>query len=250
MANSLAGKKIVIVGGTSGMGFAVAKFSLLDHAGEVVVASSKKDNVDGAVARLNAIIAEHKLSGKVEGAVVDAGDAESIKALMTKVGELDHLVWTAMGDISKGFPGNNPDEQRGIFDIKFWGAATAVQVAKFRPGGSLTQTSGTVLLRPQAKQSLLCGAAGALDGLTRGLAVDLAPVRVNVVAPGLVQTEFWDKMPMPQAQKDMLYEQYKNKLLLKHIANADEVADAFLFCMKCRYLTGQRIVVDGGLVLI
>lgn len=113
MANSLAGKKIVIVGGTSGMGFAVAKFSLLDHAGEVIVASSKKDNVDGAVARLNAIIAEHKLSGKVEGAVVDAGNAESIKALMMKVGELDHLVWTAMGDISKGFPGNNPDEQRG-----------------------------------------------------------------------------------------------------------------------------------------
>lgn len=94
MASSLSGKKILIVGGTSGIGFSVAKFSLLDRASEVIVVSSTKEKVDAAVSKLGALITEHGLVGKVDGLVVDATKTENLKEAMAKVGELDHLVWT------------------------------------------------------------------------------------------------------------------------------------------------------------
>jgi len=97
MASSLLGKTILVVGGTSGIGFSAAKFSLFDHAAEVIVASSKKEKVDAAVAKLNALVIEHKLDGTVGGLVVDAKSADSVKGVMAKVGELDHLVWTPTG---------------------------------------------------------------------------------------------------------------------------------------------------------
>lgn len=114
MANSLSGKKILLVGGTSGMGFSTAKFSLLDHAAEVIVASSTKEKVDAAVAKLNALISEKKLVGKVSGLVVDATNSAAVREMMAKVGELDHLVWTATGPFRFApFKDVNLDEQRG-----------------------------------------------------------------------------------------------------------------------------------------
>lgn len=77
--------------------------------------------------------------------------------------------------------------------MKFWGAATAVQVAQFRPGAgagaSVTLTTGSSMVKPPPAWSLIVGGLGAVDALARGLAVDIAPVRVNVVMPGLVKTE-------------------------------------------------------------
>ncbi|KLO08233.1 short-chain dehydrogenase/reductase SDR [Schizopora paradoxa] len=249
MANTLSGKKVLVVGGTSGMGFSTAKFSLLDHAAEVIVASSTKERVDSAVARLEALISEHKLKGKVSGFVVDAMKPEAVKELMAKVGELDHLVWTATGEIRfNTFKDVNLQEQRDMFDARFWGLATAAQVAKFRPGASITHTTGTILHRPQPGWGLLCGGAGAVDALTRGLAIDLAPVRVNCICPGAVRTELWRMLP--QEMLDLRMEELTKKLPVKHVADGDEVADAYLFCMKCRYVTGQTIVVDGGGVLV
>lgn len=76
-----------------------------------------------------------------------------------------------------------------MFDVRFWGAMNAAQVAKIRPGGSITLTVGSVVAKPRKSWSLAAGLMGAVDSLTRGLAVDLAPIRVNVVSPGLVKTE-------------------------------------------------------------
>ena len=76
-----------------------------------------------------------------------------------------------------------------MFDVRFWGAFTAAKAAKIRSGGSITFTIGQALLRPRKGWSLLVGVAGAIDAVTRGLAIDLAPIRVNVVSPGLVRTE-------------------------------------------------------------
>jgi len=131
------------------MGFSAAKFSLLDHAAEVIVASSKKEKVDAAVAKLDALISEKKLVGKVGGIVVDASKADAVKEMMAKVGELDHLVWTAAGPIDikqESFKDSNLDEERDMLELKFWGLVTAAQVTKFRPGGSITHTSGELKL--------------------------------------------------------------------------------------------------------
>jgi len=254
MANTLKDKKIVIIGGSSGIGFGVAKAALLDHAAEVIVASSTKSKVDNAVARLQKIVGDNAgLNGVVKGEVVDGTKSEEIKALFSRVGELDHVVWTSGAGISNrsSVKDTDLDKRRDLFDMKFWGAATAAQAAKFRNGAaaSLTLTTGTSQLRPPPGWALSAAALGAVDALSRGLAVDLAPVRVNVVCPGLVKTELWDTSGFPKAAQDSLFDEYTKKLPVKHIANADEIADAYLFLMKCTYITGQRIDVDGGFIL-
>ena len=76
-----------------------------------------------------------------------------------------------------------------VFDVRFWGAFTAAQIAKIRPGGSITLTVGSVVVKPRKGWSLVAGLMGAVDSLTRGLAMDLAPIRVNVISPGIVKTE-------------------------------------------------------------
>ncbi|THG94215.1 hypothetical protein EW145_g8186, partial [Phellinidium pouzarii] len=100
-----------------------------------------------------------------------------------------------------------------------------------------------LLVKPLPSFSLVVANIGAVDALTRGLAVDLAPVRVNVVSPGIVKTEFIDLAP---EMREKMYEDAERKLLVKHVADPDEIAEAYLFLMKCGYITGQRIEVDGG----
>lgn len=100
MSRNLSGKKIVIIGGTSGIGFGVAKAALLDRAAEVVVVSSSKNRVDDAVKRLKKIVEENAgLDGVAKGEAVDAANSEQVKALFARVGEIDHLVWTSGGSI-------------------------------------------------------------------------------------------------------------------------------------------------------
>jgi len=256
MANTLEGTKIVIIGGTSGIGFAAAKSALLDHAAEVVVVSSQRINVDGAVDRLQKVVGETAgLVGVVKGEVVDASKPEEVRALFSRVGEIDHLVWTSGQGVSSsrtGFKDTDLDKKRDLLDLRFWGAATAAQVAKFRNGAaaSLTLTTGASQVKPPAGRALSAGVLGAVDTLGRGLAVELAPVRVNVICPGLIKTKIWDDAGLPKVAQEALFDEYTKKLLVKHVADADEIADAYLFLMKCTYITGQTIHIDGGFTLV
>ncbi|KIJ42921.1 hypothetical protein M422DRAFT_112545, partial [Sphaerobolus stellatus SS14] len=183
-------KSIVIFGGTSGVGFGVAHASLLSDAAEVLVVSSNPERVANAVKRLQ----DGKFGkGKIHGEVVNAKDQERLKTFVIGLGEVDHIVWTS-GDsdiITKNlFPNFTVDAAKAAFDVRFWGPVIVAQNAKFRAGGSLTLTggirSGTLLVKPWSGFSLGSGVVGAVDSVTRGLAVDLAPVRVNHIALGAV----------------------------------------------------------------
>ncbi|KLO13216.1 NAD(P)-binding protein [Schizopora paradoxa] len=257
MASSLEGKKIVVIGGSSGVGFGAAKAALLDRAAEVIVVSSSKSKVDDAVERLRKIVASTAgLNGVAKGEVVDATNSAQVKALFERVGEIDHLVWTSGGSIDSNarlaIKETDLDTRRNLFDLKFWGAATAAQAAKFRGGSaaSLTLTTGTAQIKPPPGWALISSMVGAVDTLGRGLAVDLAPVRVNVIAPGLVKTELFDNSGFPKEVQTAMFNDSAKKLLVKHVADADEVAEAYLFVMKCAYITGQTIKVDGGHLLV
>jgi len=241
---TLSGQRILVVGGTSGIGFAVAKLSLLSVASHVIVVSSSASKVEGAVSRLQAIITENKLSGRVTGDVLDASDTVKVQAYVKELGEIDHLVWTSGDPLKLGFPNIDLERAKGAFDVRFWGAVAAAQVANIRPGGSIILTVGTVVVKPGKSWSIAAGVAGAVDSLTRGLAVDLAPIRVNVISPGAIDTELWDSLP--PAVKEKRFEDVAAQSLVKRIGEADAVAEAYLFCMKCNYITGQRIEVDGG----
>jgi len=246
---TLAGKTVVILGGTSGIGFGVAKASLLSEAAHVVVASSTQAKVEKAIASLRDLIAQKSLPGTVAGQVVDAYKDDQVQAFFEGLGEIDHIVWTSSGTLS----GPGAFDVRGItlstvhnaLSVRFWSPIVAARTAKIRSGGSITFTSGS-----KAPPGLGAGSGisiGAVDQLAKGLAVDLAPIRVNSIAAGYVATEFWDRVP--EGMRKAVQAKALESTLVGHVADADEVAEAYLFVMKCNYVTGQRIAVEGGSLL-
>jgi NAD(P)-dependent dehydrogenase (short-subunit alcohol dehydrogenase family) len=236
MANDpLHAKKVVIVGGTSGIGLAVAQAALALGA-NVVVASSQQATVDAALTRLG---------GEAEGHVIDVNDEASVAGVFERIGALDHLVYTA-GDWGSfvGGPLANLDlnAAKAGLGVRFWGALAAIKHGhgKIGAGGSITLTDGMMAHRPMKGAALSTAVLGAIEYLTRGLAVDLAPIRVNAVCPGLVMTERNGAMPAASVER------YTARLPLARGADPAEVAEAYLYLMRGGYTTGQVLRVDGG----
>jgi NAD(P)-dependent dehydrogenase (short-subunit alcohol dehydrogenase family) len=236
---TLRGQTVVIIGGSAGMGFAVAEGALAEGA-RVVIGSSNKAKVDDAVQRLGA--------GEVSGAVVDVGDEASIAAFFAGLGHIDHLVFTA------GEQGNyaSPLDQLDVatagegLKIRFWGALLAIKHARshLAANGSITLTDGILAHRPMKGAALTTAFAGAKEHLVKGLAMDLAPIRVNSVCPGLVLTERLAGWP------EAIIRQFTERQPLPRGADPAEAAQAYLYLMRGGYTTGQVVVVDGGAMLV
>ena len=241
MGQGLHGKRVVVIGGTSGIGFAVAQAALADGAASVFVASSGADNVKSAVERL----------GKgADGAVMNVRDEASVASVFEQIGALDHLVYTA-GDwgsfrTPRPIAELNMAEADQAFTIRFWGAVMAVKHAASRiaKDGSITLTDGLIAHRPRKGAALSTAMAGAVEHLTQGLAVDLAPVRVNCICPGLVLTEVWNSIPEDTRQAQLL--QMTAQQPLPRPGDPAELAQAYLFLMRGGYTTGQVLLIDGG----
>ncbi|KAG8680926.1 hypothetical protein FRC11_001813 [Ceratobasidium sp. 423] len=251
MSNSvelLRGQKVIIIGGSSGIGRSVA-VATLAHGASVVIASSSSDKVKSAVALLQ----ETSKGATVEGQVLDIKDFSALKSFLDRHGPFNHLVITA-GDLAGelNFPNTEIDDSwKAKFDLRYWAVIVAAQhIYKnnlIKPGGSIVLTIGSVQYRPIPGWSLVNGFVGAVESSTRGLAIDLKPIRVNTIAPGVTETELFSSFP-PEALASFLKFQ-QEKLLVGHIGTPEEVAEAYIFAMKCTYLTGQVITVDGGGVL-
>jgi NAD(P)-dependent dehydrogenase (short-subunit alcohol dehydrogenase family) len=182
---ALTNQRIVIVGGSSGMGLATARAAGAAGAA-VTIASSDQGRLDTALAAL---------PGGCDGAVVDTRSEADLAALFARVGDLDHLVYTAGDALGQRALKDLPlDEARQLFEVRFCGAIAAVKHAapRIRPGGSIVLTSGTIGVRPAPGAALAASGAAAIEGLTRGLAVELAPIRVNAIRPGVIRTPMWD----------------------------------------------------------
>ena len=115
---------------------------------------------------------------------------------------------------------------------------------KIRPGGSIVFTSGTAGIRPRSGWSLSASVCAAMEGLTRALAVELAPIRVNIVAPGMVKSPLWANIP--EADREALFRQTGQRLPVGHVGEVEEIAGAYLYLMQQTYGTGQVLIVDGG----
>ena len=136
-----------------------------------------------------------------------------------------------------------------MLDVRFWGAVQVIRSAasRIRPGGSITLTTGTLGQRPVPGAALAAAGAGAAEGLVRGLATELAPVRVNVVRAGAIRTPLWDGVPEPQ--RDAVFARLAQRTLLGRMGEPEEIALAHLYLMQNRYVTGTVLTVDGGLLL-
>jgi len=240
MAKNLQGKKVVILGGSSGIGLATARAAAEDGA-DVVVTSSRKDKVAAAVA---------SVGGRAAGEVADLVDEAQTVALFERIGALDHLVFTAGGSLLLGpLATADLDSVRRAFELRVFGAMAAVKHAapRIRPGGSIVLTLGIAGARPQPGWTVGASVCGAMDALTRALAVELAPVRVNAVSPGLVRTPLWGNIP--EGEREALFLEAGRKLPVGRVGEAHEIAQAYLYLMQNGFSTGQTVVVDGGGVL-
>ncbi|PXW16381.1 SDR family oxidoreductase [Paraburkholderia caballeronis] len=233
--------RVVVAGGTSGIGFAVADAAARAGA-EVVIASSNPERVAAALARL---------PEGTRGESIDFTDDAQVSAFFARVGAFDHFVYTAgeslllqtLADLSIA------DAQRA-FDVRYWGALRAVKHAAplLRAGGSITLTSGVASSRPLPAWTVPSSILGAIESLTRALAVELAPLRVNAVAPGVLRTALWDNMT--DADRAGLYEYIAEKMPVRRVGEAADVAQTYLYLMQQGFSTGQVVVVDGGHVLV
>jgi NAD(P)-dependent dehydrogenase (short-subunit alcohol dehydrogenase family) len=238
---NLQGKRIVVLGGSSGIGLATAQAAVREGA-SVVIASSRKARVDEALATLPT---------GTEGHVLDLADSDATQALFTRLGQFDHLVFTAGETLQLGsLATTDIDAARRFFTLRYWGAYCAAKYGSsgIRTGGSIVFTSGIAGQRPQAGWSLGASICAAMEGLTRALAVELAPIRVNIVSPGVVQTPLWGNMA--EADRAALYQRISDRLPVGHVGDAAEIAQAYLYLMRQTYSTGQVLVVDGGAVLV
>jgi NAD(P)-dependent dehydrogenase (short-subunit alcohol dehydrogenase family) len=240
----LQGKRVVILGGSAGIGRAVAERALREGA-HVTVASHNAERIEHAVAELRAI-APH-----VAGHAVDLRSQSAVRTLFERLGPLDHLVYTAGEELLiKPLAELDLGAARAFFELRYWGALTAIQAARphLAKDGSIVLTSGASSRRPHPGFVIGASICGAMEAATRTLAVELAPIRVNIVIPGFVDTDLWSNVPA--AAKQQMFREAAAKLPVGRIGTADDLAEHYLSFMRGRYVTGQSLVVDGGGVLV
>jgi NAD(P)-dependent dehydrogenase (short-subunit alcohol dehydrogenase family) len=239
--SGLQGKRVVVLGGSSGIGLAVAQ-QVVEQGGELVIASSNAQRVQQAIT---------KLAGKAEGQPLDLTDEPGIRTFFEKLGSFDHLVYTA-GDTLQLNEVATADlkHARHAFELRYWAVLAAVKYgsAHIRSGGSIVLTTGIAAQRPRKGWVFGASVCGAIDALTRALAVELAPLRVNAVSPGVVRTNLWQHMPAHDREE--MYQGVGKTLLVGRVGEAHEIARAYLFLMQEGFSTGQIVVVDGGTLLV
>jgi NAD(P)-dependent dehydrogenase (short-subunit alcohol dehydrogenase family) len=244
MFDSLSGKKVVIIGASSGIGLAVAK-KTAELGASVVMSSRTQDKLNRAI---------ESVTGQVEAIAADILNEASVNELFDRVGKFDHLVVTAVADenLLRSPLAEMPTEmaQRGM--EKFWGTFFAVRAAvkNIAQDGSITLTSSVSIFKPSKTGgvSVMSAASGAVAVFGRSLAAELAPIRVNMIAPGVVDTGVW--INQSESQRSDLTKWAEESLPVQHLGQAEELAQAVLSLMTNTYITGVILPVDGGLTVL
>jgi NAD(P)-dependent dehydrogenase (short-subunit alcohol dehydrogenase family) len=231
---------VLVIGGGSGMGQALAA-RLLDDGARVTIAGRSAQRLAAAADRLGR-------PGRLRTATADITVEDQVQTLMAGNGPLDHVAVTAVDATGAYAPVAelDPGAMLRMFETKVLGPWLVARhaAAVMRPGGSLTFTSGIAAYRPMPRASIVATANSALDGLARALAVELAPIRVNVISPGWVDTPIWDTLAGDgkTAQLAAMAE----RLPARRIGTPDDIAKAFTALMDNTFVTGTTVHVDGG----
>jgi len=232
----LEGRRIVVVGGTSGMGLATVR-AAVERGAEVIAAGRRRES-------------EREPIPGVEQREVDLTDEASVQRLFAVVGELDHLLVTA----SPGAPGPFLDQDlaaaRSFMDGKFFGSWLAARYAvpRMRPGGSITFVTGAAVVRPPSHGSMITAAFAAVEALTRALALEVGPLRVNAIRPGYTDSPMWSFLA--PAERDELRRRVAEAMPVGRMGTPEDIADAALFLMANPQVTGAIVEVSGGETLV
>ncbi len=229
----LAGQTVAVFGGSSGIGLATAQAA---HAlsAKVTIASRTEARLREAAFRI----------GDTEIAALDIREADAVRRFFDEREPFHHVVVSAaelaVGPLRK----RSLAEERAAFDSKFWGAANVAHAARIRSDGSLTLVSGMIGVRPTGGATILSAINAAIDALAKALATEMAPVRVNCVSPGRIETPWWDFLPADERQA--LFDRTAAGLPLKRIGRPQEIAAQIVHLMQNGFMTGSVVLVDGG----
>jgi NAD(P)-dependent dehydrogenase (short-subunit alcohol dehydrogenase family) len=229
---SLKGKKVVVVGGSSGIGLATAIMAKAEGA-EVTIASRNAEKLKAAAGQIGAA-----------GIAADVTNDASVIDLFKSCGPVDHVVVTAAQLRTGPFKTVAMDDVRATMEGKFWGAWRVARAAQIHSGGSLTLVSGFLSIRPRPNSAIVSAANGAIESLTRALALELAPVRVNNVSPGIIDTPI--RAAMPEAARKEMLAKTASGLPVGRVGEAEDVAQQILAFMKNGFATGSVVYLDGG----
>lgn len=236
--NRLDKQAVLVVGGSSGIGLATATLFAQEGA-QVTIASRDGEKLKKAADQIR----QH--AGRTADiAVLDTTDDRAVESYLAGAGPFDH-VFISAAQTPTGPARQLPlGQARAAMDSKFWGAYKVARAVRIKDGGSLTFVSGVLATRP-SKDAVLQGAINAaLEGLARGLALELSPVRVNAVSPGTTRTPLWDRMD-PKARQAM-YDDAAAHLPARRVGHPEDVANAVLYLATTPNVTGSTVHVDGG----
>jgi len=230
-------KRIVITGGASGIGLALAR-TVAQQGGKAILMSRSQEKLDRAAAELGDCAETH---------VLDVTDEHAVAARFQDMETFDHLVTAAAGTARGNVLDLDVSTARALFESKYWGQYCCVKYGapRIKPGGSIALFSGWISRKPAAGISTLAAIDAAIEALARTLSLELAPIRVNAVCPGVIETPVWDARLTPEQQHDFFATVGKS-LPVGRAGTPEDVAQAVAYLLTNGYTTGSVLDVDGG----
>jgi NAD(P)-dependent dehydrogenase (short-subunit alcohol dehydrogenase family) len=235
MASTLKDKKVLVVGRGSGLARAITEAARAAGA-TVVVAGRDPDGLARA----------YEDDAGVSAESVDLTDDDSIVALADRVGAVDHVVSTASAR-ARGLIGDlERDAVRRSFDTKVIGPLMLARAfrGQINDGGSIVIFSGVAAFDIEPGTLAVAITNGAADTLTRSLAVELAPIRVNAISPGVVDTGAWDALG--EDGKEKLFAERSERNPARRIGAPEDIGEAAILAKTNTFMTGLTLHVDGG----
>jgi NAD(P)-dependent dehydrogenase (short-subunit alcohol dehydrogenase family) len=236
---SLESKVVAVLGGSTGMGFATAKAAAAEGA-QVVITGRSQEKLQAALAQLPA---------GSRSAALDVTDEAGTRSLFEQIGHVDHIFITAASVTFGATIASDSALLRPAMDTRFLGSLYAAKYGapQMKNGGSITFMSGTSAWKPRPGGAVGSASCGAIEAFGRSLAIDLAPIRVNTIAPGFIDTPLIDELA--GERKGAFIAQEAARLPVKRVGTPEDIADAVLFLMKNGFVTGITLTVDGGRLL-
>ena len=235
---SLVDKSVLVIGGSSGIGYATAAGALAQGA-KVTIASRSDEKLRAAQA---------SLPGPVQARPLDVGDTAAADAFFAAAPAYDHIVVSGAAFKFGTVREQNIDDAYAAMNVKFWGAYRVARMAKIAPAGSIVFVSGFLSRRPKPNMVLVGAINAALETLAQGLALEMAPIRFNVVSPGIIDTP--TRAAMPAEARKALLENTAKALPVKRVGQAEDCAEQILLMLRNTFMTGSVVYVDGGGLLI
>lgn len=233
---NLSGKKVVVVGGKTGIGLGIARAA--SAAGATVIVASRRI----------ASVEERPDLASFEQVHLDMRNESAVRTAFEHIGSLDHLVVTAAPDIGTwgGFMDVDMHGVRSYVEGKFLGAWACARYGAphLRTNGSITFLTGGMAVRPKIGFAAVTSSFAAVEALSSSLALEIAPIRVNTIRPGYVDTDMWSFLP--SEQRDGLRKKVEETFPSRRAGKAEDIAHAALFLMTNPYVTGTVIEVSGG----